>query len=73
MTAWPDQATSLAGASHPSSQGLGGLTMNGERTEADEAIAKSLRLRAAAAPVARISHRAPITTTTTVRWTGSRL
>lgn len=40
--------------------------MSGERTEAEEAIAKSLRLRAAPAPVARLSRRALIITSAVV-------
>ena len=40
--------------------------MSGERNEAEEAIAKSLRLRATPVPVARISRRALIITTTIV-------
>lgn len=40
--------------------------MSSERTEAEEAIAKSLRLRATPAPVAQISRRALIITTTIV-------
>ncbi len=40
--------------------------MSGERTEAEEAIAKSLRLRTTPAPVAQISRRALVITTTIV-------
>lgn len=40
--------------------------MNSERTEAEEAVAKSLRLRAAPAPVARLSRRAMIITSAVI-------
>ncbi|MGH1558203.1 TrbG/VirB9 family P-type conjugative transfer protein [Caulobacter segnis] len=44
----------------------GGGAMSGERTEAEEAIAKTLRLRGSPAPVARLSRRALVIASTAI-------